>query len=113
MLFAVDEAVLQHFGIAGEDVFLIHCPQEGGIEDDGTGIVEHADLVLQTSEVDACLATNGGVDHREQRGGYINIRYTALERRGCKPPRSVTIPPPKFTISEWRVAPPCCSSLHT
>ena len=34
MLFAVDEAVLQHLGIAGEDVFAVHGPQELGVEDD-------------------------------------------------------------------------------
>ena len=81
MLFAVDKSVLQHLSITGEDVFAVHSPQKDGVEDDGAGIVEHADLVLQASEVDARLATHGGVNHREQRGGYIIIRYTALKCR--------------------------------
>ena len=36
-----------------------------------------------------------------------------LKVLAAKPPRSVTMPPPRFTISEWRVAPPCCSAVHT
>ena len=84
MLFAVDEAVLQHLGIAGEDVFAVHGPQELGVEDDAAGVVEDADFVFQSAEVDACLSAYAGIDHREQGGGYINIRYAALERRCCK-----------------------------
>ena len=30
-----------------------------------------------------------------------------------QPPKSVTIPPPRFTISEWRVPPPLPNAVHT
>ena len=36
-----------------------------------------------------------------------------LKVEAAKPPRSVTIPPPRFINSEWRVAPPCCNASHT
>ena len=36
-----------------------------------------------------------------------------LKVEAAKPPKSVTMPPPRFTINEWRVAPMRCSSLHT
>ena len=31
----------------------------------------------------------------------------------AKPPRSVTMPPPRLIISEWRVAPPWLRAVHT
>ena len=55
--------MLQHLGIAREDVLLVHCLEENGVEDDGVGIVENTNLVFQSSEVDACLATHRGIDH--------------------------------------------------
>ena len=36
-----------------------------------------------------------------------------LKVDAAKPPRSVTIPPPRFTIIEWRVALPRCRLSHT
>ena len=47
-------------------------------------MVEDADLVFQSAEVDAGLAANGGIDHGQQGGGYINIMYAALEGGGGK-----------------------------
>ncbi len=79
VLFAVYESVLEHLGIAGEDVLVVEGAEEGGVEDDAAGIVEDTNLVFQSTEIDARLAAHGGIDHREQGGGYINIRYTALE----------------------------------
>ena len=31
----------------------------------------------------------------------------------ANPPKSVTMPPPRFTTHEWRVAPPSLSLFHT
>ena len=84
MLFAVDKSVLQHLSITGEDVFAVHSPQKDGVEDDGAGIVEHADLVLQASEVDARLATHGGIDHRQQCRGDVDVVESALKRGSRK-----------------------------
>jgi hypothetical protein len=62
-LFLTNEPMLQHLGIAREDILLVHCLEENGVEDDGVGIVENTNLIFQSSEVDACLATHRGIDH--------------------------------------------------
>ena len=36
-----------------------------------------------------------------------------LKVEAANPPRSVTMPPPRLIISEWRVAPYSCSLSHT
>ena len=36
-------------------------------------IVKNTNLVLQSSEVDAGLTSNGGVNHREKCGGDVDI----------------------------------------
>ena len=45
-------------------------------------------------------------------GMFINFT-PLLNVDAAKPPRSVTMPPPRFTKSECRVAPPFCISCHT
>ena len=79
-----DESVLQHLGIAGEDVFAVEGAQELCVENDRGGIVEHPDLILQSTEVDACLAADAGVDHGEQGGGDVDVVDAALEGGCCK-----------------------------
>ena len=53
--------------------------EEGGVEDDGFGIAEEANLVFQSAVVEARLAAYGGIDHRQQRGGDIDEGQAALE----------------------------------
>ena len=45
--------------------------------------------------------------------GILMKLMPRLKVEAAKPPRSVTIPPPRFIISEWRVAPPCCNASQT
>ena len=45
--------------------------------------------------------------------GILMKLMPRLKVLAAKPPRSVTIPPPRLMRSEWRVAPPFCSSCHT
>ena len=75
--------MLEHLGIAGKDVLAIEGTQKLCAEDDRSGIVEYPDLVLQTSEVDACLTADAGIDHGEQGGGDVDIIDAALEG-GCR-----------------------------
>ena len=81
-----DEAVLQHLGIAREDILLIQCLQELRVENHAGGIVKDPDLVLQSVEVDTGLSAHGGIDHREQRGGDVDVIDAPLEGGGRKAP---------------------------
>ena len=45
--------------------------------------------------------------------GTLTNLMPRLNVLAANPPRSVSMPPPRHTISEWRVAPPCCSCCHT
>ena len=74
-----DESVLEHLGIAGEDILVVEGAQELCVENDRCGIVKHPDFVFQTSEVDACLASDTGVDHSEQGGGDVDVVDATLE----------------------------------
>ena len=75
-----DEAVFQHFGIAGADVLMIHRTEKRGVENDTLGCAEDSNLVFQTAEVDACLATYRGIDHRQQGRGDVDVVESALKR---------------------------------
>ena len=56
--------------------------------------------------------TEASTIERRVVGILINL-MPRLNVEAANPPRSVTIPPPRFIISEWRVAPMRCSSPHT
>ena len=45
--------------------------------------------------------------------GMLMKSMPRLKADAAKPPRSVTMPPPRLMRHEWRVAPMRCSSLHT
>ena len=75
--------MLEHLGIAGKDVLAVEGAEELRAEDDRGGIVEHPDLILQSTEVDARLAADAGVDHGEQGGGDVDVLDAALES-GCR-----------------------------
>ena len=81
-LFVADEAVLEHFGKAGEEVAVVERMQELGGEDNGLCAVEHAYLVLQPTEVDARLAAYAGVHLAEQRGRDVDEGDASLEGAG-------------------------------
>ena len=63
-----DDAVLDHLGHAGGELARRQGGQQVGVGEDGRGLVEVADEVLAGGKVDARLATDGAVDHREQGG---------------------------------------------
>ena len=58
MLTVADQPVLQHFGIAAEQVFTVECAEKTGVDDDGIGFAEHTDFVFQTTEVDTRLSAD-------------------------------------------------------
>ena len=60
-----DQSVLQHLCIARTDVLCIEGLQELRIKNHGRGIVENANLILQSSEVDTRLPAYTGIYHRE------------------------------------------------
>ena len=63
MALTVDQTVLQHLRVARQDILCIESLQELGVEDHGRSIVKHADLVLQSPEVDTRLPAHTGIDH--------------------------------------------------
>ena len=79
-----DEAVLEHLGIAREDVPVVERVEKVCVKQYRTGTVEDTDLVLQSSEIDARLASHAGIHHAEQCGGNINVGDATLEGAGCK-----------------------------
>ena len=79
-----DQTMLEHLGITAADVLHIEGLQELGVQDDRGGGVEDANLVLQPTEIDACLPAYTGIDHRQQCGRNVNIGYATLEGGGCE-----------------------------
>ena len=71
--------MLQHFGIAGENILHVEGLQEARADDDRLCFAEHAHLVFQSTEVDARLATYRGVDHCEQRCRNVDEGNAPLE----------------------------------
>ena len=66
-----DEAVLDHFGEAGEEVVAVEGAEEGAVDHHAVGLVEGADLVLEAVEIDARLSAHGGVDGGHEGGGDV------------------------------------------
>ena len=84
MALTVDQPVLQHLRVARQDILCIESLQELGVEDHGRSIVKHADLVLQSPEVDTRLPAHTGIDHREEGSGYVDVVDTSFKGRGGK-----------------------------
>ena len=55
--------MLQHLGITRKDVLFVERLKEYGVEDNATGVVEDANLILQYTAVDTCFATYRSVNH--------------------------------------------------
>ena len=77
--FVGDESVLEHLGIARADVVVVECVKELCVDDDEAAVGEHADFVLKSAEVDACLASHRSVYHCQERCGYIDEVDASLE----------------------------------
>ena len=80
----VDEPMLEHLGIAGKEVLTVHRLQKNCVENDRRSIAEHANLVFQSTEVEAGLATYRGIDHGKQCGGDVDEMNAALEGGCCE-----------------------------
>ena len=74
--------------------------EEVGEDDHKLRRIEGADLILIAAEVDACLAAYGSIDGTQERGGDVDVANARLKVAAAKPPRSVTIPPPRLMSSE-------------
>lgn len=61
---------------------MVEGVEEGGVDDDGVGWIEHAHFVFESVEVDACLASHAGVDHGEECGGDVDVGDASLEGAG-------------------------------
>ena len=79
----VEQRVLEHFGIARADIRVVECAEKHRVNDNVGGRAERTDFVFQPGKVDACLATDSGIDHAEKGGGNIDKLNAALER-GCR-----------------------------
>jgi len=78
------EAVLDHLGIAREELLRRESAEEGCRDYHHIGLTDNAYLVFQAVEVYAGLASYGSVDGAEKRCGNINERYAALEGGGSE-----------------------------
>ena len=79
-------------------------------------VAEHADGILKTSrqvlsaaQIDAGLAADRGVDHRDERGRDVRVTDAAHVGRAANPKRSLATPPPTPITSVVRSAPASAS----
>ena len=80
----VDQAIFDHFGVAGAKLPLAQRVETAGIGKDEGWLVERADQVLAVRRVDAGLAADAGIDLRQERGGNLNEAHAAAQRGGAK-----------------------------
>lgn len=73
--------MLEHLGITRPDVLIVEGLEELCVQNDAVGIVENANLVLQSAEVDAGLSADTGIDHRQEGRRHIDKVQSALECR--------------------------------
>lgn len=84
-VFVRDKTVLEHLSISTEHILLVECGKELGIKYHKLRVIENANLVLQSSEVNACLSAHAGIYHRQQGSRQIDEVHSALEGTGSKP----------------------------
>ena len=72
-----DETGLDHLGHACHQLVAGQRLQHRQVNDDGGGLMERPDQVLPGAGVDTGLATDGGVDHRQQCGRHVNDVHPA------------------------------------
>ena len=87
------EVVLRHLAVTAAHLTRREGGQRIQVADDGTRLPERSDEVLALGKVDARLASDGGIDHRQQRCRDVDDRHTAVPRRG-REPRHVGHHPP-------------------
>ena len=87
------EVVLRHLAVAAAHLTRREGAQRIQVADDGTRLPERSDEVLALGKVDARLASDGGIDHRQQRCRDVDDRHAAVPRRG-REPRHVGHHPP-------------------
>ena len=73
------QRVFEHLGVARTEVCGVERVEEASVDDDVACVGERPDLVLQSAEVNACLASHRCVDHGEQRCGDVDEVDAALE----------------------------------
>ena len=84
VLCIADNAVLQHLGISGTNVITVQGAQELSAEYNGAGAVEDTNLVFQSTEVNARLASYTCIYHTQKGSGDIDVLNAALEGTGSK-----------------------------
>ena len=58
--------MLEHLGKSGADILFVQREQEVGVDQNIKRIAENTNLILQTIEVDTCLAANRRINHGQQ-----------------------------------------------
>ncbi len=76
------QSVLEHLSQAVQQFALADAFEERHMHVNPEGIVEYAHHVLQPTEVDACLATDGRIHHAHERGGHVRAADPALVGTG-------------------------------
>ena len=76
-------AYFDHLAEAAPELAVGQRAQPRGIDQHRAGLVERADEVLALREVDAGLAADRGIDHREQGRGHLHdVDAAVVHRRG-------------------------------
>ena len=76
--------MLQHFGITAQQIFTVERLQPHRVNNNRFSLAEHPYFVLQTTEVNACLAAHTRINHSQQRGGHIDEADATLKRSSRK-----------------------------
>ena len=63
---------------------MVEGVEEGGIDDDGVGWIEHAYFVFKSVKIDTSLSAHAGINHGKERCGDIDIFDASLEGAGSK-----------------------------
>ena len=82
---AGEEVVLRHLAQAATGLPIRKCGEGVEVADHARWLPERPDEVLSLREIDAGLATDGGVDHAEQRGRHVHHRGAPVPRGRCEP----------------------------
>ncbi|MCY1546275.1 hypothetical protein D9M68_822640 [compost metagenome] len=83
-LFIVDQAVLDHFGIAGGELTGAEGVERRKIGQHQFGLVEGANEVLAMGRIDAGLAADRAIDLRQKRGRHLHEIHATPSNGGGK-----------------------------
>jgi len=109
----MDKGVFEHLGKAGKDIFFIECTEKFRRDKDVFCRIESTDFVFIPLKLIPVFPPTAASTAPKSVVGMLMYLIPRLNVAAAKPPKSVTIPPPRLMSSEWRVAPFSVKCLHT